>query len=32
VVRFYSMDVSMAQAQRAIFQRHLKLFEFNRFN
>jgi len=32
VVRFYSMDVSMAQAQRAIFQRHLKLFEFHRFN
>lgn len=29
-VRFYSIDVSMAQAQRAVFKRHLKLYDFHR--
>jgi biotin-dependent carboxylase-like uncharacterized protein len=30
-VRFYPMDVSMAQAQRLAFKRHLKLFDFQHF-
>ena len=30
-VRFYPMDVSMAQAQRLAFKRHLKLFDFQNF-
>ncbi len=31
-VRFYSLDVSTAQAQRTIFKRHLKLFDFQRLS